>query len=284
MPPSDPPGSTLPPRSGIGLRAVHHDALLELRPAIGWLEAHSENYFALGGAQPWYLEQLRAHYPLSLHGVGLSIGGSDPLDDLHLANLARIIKRFEPAVVSEHLCWSNAAGISSNDLLPLPYTEEALKHMVSRVHEVQERLGRQVLIENVSSYLEFEHSTIAEWDFLAALIKASGCGLLLDINNIYVNACNHGFDAGLYLSAMPAEAVQEIHLAGHSVNRVAAREIRIDTHSTQVCEAVWSLYQTTIERLGPVPTLIEWDLDIPALPVLCAEAERADRIAANAIA
>jgi uncharacterized protein len=266
-------------RAGIGLRSQHHREIIERRPAVGWLEAHSENYFAQGGPQRKALERIRESYALSLHGVGLSIGSTDPLDRAHLGELSRLIRDFEPMLVSEHLSWSSAGGRFLNDLLPLPYTEEALKHMVERVCEVQETLGRRILIENVSSYLQFSSSTLKEWEFIAALSRQSGCGVLLDVNNIYVSAMNHGFDPLTYLNAVPPESVQEIHLAGHTVNRVGSREIRIDTHGSQVCKPVWALYEYALQRFGQVPTLIEWDTDIPALDVLTAEAAKADRIA-----
>jgi uncharacterized protein (UPF0276 family) len=266
-------------RAGIGLRAQHHRDIIEHRPAVGWLEAHSENYFAHGGPQRRVLEKIRALYPISLHGVGLSIGSTDPLDRTHLGELSRLIRDYEPALVSEHLSWSSVGGRFMNDLVPLPYTEEALWHLVARVRAVQEELGRQILIENVSSYLRFTLSTLTEWDFLAALVRESGCGVLLDVNNLYVNAMNHGFDVCEYLEGIPRESVQEIHLAGHSVNRVGTCEIRIDTHGSRVCEAVWDVYRAALRRFGHVPTLIEWDTDIPALEVLVEEADKADRIA-----
>lgn len=268
----------LPACAGIGLRAQHHRDVLDQRPAVGWFEAHSENYFALGGAQPEYLEKIRALYPLSLHGVGLSLGSVDPLNRAHLDNLKRIIARFEPALVSEHLCWGSFRGRHFNDLLPLPYTEEALHHLIARVSAVQEFLGRQILIENVSSYLEFTCSTVPEWDFLAALASRSGCAILLDVNNIYVSACNHGFDAREYMVRMPKSAVREIHLAGHTRRTHHGRDLLIDTHSTFVCADVWELYAEAVRRFGNVPTLIEWDTDIPPLPVLVGEARRADAI------
>jgi uncharacterized protein (UPF0276 family) len=266
----------VPARAGIGLRAAHHAALLAEPPDVGWLEAHSENYFADGGAQVDTLMRLRARYPLSLHGVGLSLGTTDPLDRDHLHLLRRTIARFEPALVSEHVCWGSVGGVHFNDLLPLPCTEEALRHMIARVGEVQDFLGRQILLENVSSYLEFTGAEMPEWAFLAALARESGCGLLLDVNNVYVSACNHGFDAREYLAHVPAPYVQEIHLAGHTVNRHDGVEIRIDTHSAPVCPEVWELYDDAIARCGPVPTLIEWDAELPPLPVLVAEARRAD--------
>jgi uncharacterized protein (UPF0276 family) len=266
-------------QAGIGLRAQHHRELIERRPAIGWLEAHSENYFAQGGPQREALARIREHYALSLHGVGLSIGSTDPLDRAHLRELSRLIRELEPMLVSEHLAWSSAGGRFVNDLLPLPYTEEALKHMVARVREVQETLGRRILIENVSTYLQFGSSTLREWEFVAALTRESGCDILLDVNNVYVSAMNHGFDPLTYLNAIPRESVQEIHLAGHAVNRVGSREIRIDTHGSPVCEPVWALYGYALRRFGHVPTLVEWDTDIPTLDVLVAEAAKADRIA-----
>jgi len=266
----------IPARAGIGLRSPHHEDLLVGRPDIGWLEAHSENYFADGGAQLEYLMQLREIYPLSLHGVGLSVGSTDPWNREHLRKLKRLITRCHPAAVSEHLSWGSAGGTFLNDLLPLPYTGEALLHMTRRVNELQDFLGRQVLIENVSSYLQFTGAELTEWEFLNALSRATGCGLLLDVNNVYVSARNHGFDAYEYLAGIPADAVKEIHLAGHSINRFEGAEILIDTHSTHVCDAVWLLYRSTIERFGPIPTLIEWDTDIPELDVLVAEAHLAD--------
>jgi uncharacterized protein (UPF0276 family) len=264
-------------RAGIGLRAVHHEEVIARSPAVGWFEAHSENYFARGGSPRRVLAQVRANYPLSLHGVGLSIGSTDPLDAEHLAQIVQLTRQLEPMLVSEHLSWGSAGGRFTNDLLPLPYTEEALRHMVSRVGQVQDALGRQMLIENVSSYLQFAHSQIDEWDFLAELARQSGCGLLLDVNNVYVSAMNHGFDALRFLNGIPHGSVQELHLAGHSIHTVGGRAIRIDTHSSPVCEDVWALYSAALDRFGPVPTLIEWDSDIPPLDVLVAEARKADR-------
>jgi uncharacterized protein (UPF0276 family) len=266
----------IPARAGIGLRAQHHDALLRERPQVGWLEAHSENYFADGGAQIEYLLKLRELYPLSLHGVGLSPGSTDPLDAEHLRRLKRLVELSEPGFVSEHLCWGSVNGTYLNDLLPLPYTVEALQHMVRRVGQIQDYLGRQVLIENVSSYLEFADAELQECEFLAALALESGCGLLLDVNNVYVSSRNHGFDARAFLARLRSANVREIHLAGHSVNRYEDIEILIDTHSAPVCDDVWDLYAEAIAHLGNLPTLIEWDTDIPALEVLVAEASRAD--------
>lgn len=264
--------------TGIGLRAQHHEEIISHWPSVGWFEAHSENYFAAGGAHRQHLIQIRAHYALSLHGVGLSIGSTDPLDLQHLRELKRLVNDVEPMLVSEHLSWGSSGGRFMNDLLPLPYTEEALQHMALRVREVQEALGRQILIENISSYVRFQCSEVPEWEFLTALTQQSGCAVLLDINNIYVNAMNHGFDPDSYLHGIPRSVVKEFHLAGHTVARIQDREIRIDTHNTHVCDEVWGLYGAALKRFGPLPTLIEWDADIPSLETLQAEASKADKI------
>jgi hypothetical protein len=264
--------------SGFGLRSQHHAEFLERRPAVGWVEVHSENHFARGGVQREILAEVRAHYPLSLHGVGLSIGSTDPLNSTHLAQLARLERDFKPVLVSEHLAWASVEGRFMNDLLPLPYTEEALRHTAARVAAVQDALGRQILIENVSSYLEFKGSEMTEWEFLVALAAESGCALLFDINNLYVNAINHGFDPYCYLNYIPPRSVQEIHLAGHNVKRVGTRELLVDTHAAPVCATVWQLYAAALERFGPVRTLVEWDADLPALDVLMAEAGKIDDV------
>lgn len=262
-------------RAGIGLRAIHHREVLTRGPSVGWFEAHSENYFARGGMPRAAIEGVRRNYPLSLHGVGLSMGSTDPLDATHLAEIVRLTRELEPMLVSEHLSWGSAGGRFTNDLLPLPYTEEALRHMVSRVDQVQAALGRQMLIENVSSYLQFAHSQIDEWDFLAELARQSGCGLLLDVNNLYVNARNFGFDAVREMHKLPAHAVGEIHLAGHMQTEYCL----IDTHGSRVCEEVWSLYGEALRHVGTVPTLIEWDTDLPSLDVLLDETVHANGIA-----
>lgn len=267
----------IPARVGIGWRAQHHRDLLDALPAIGWLEVHSENYFG-GGTPLHFLEKAREHYPISLHGVGLSLGSADGIDARHLQQLKRLIDHIDPGMVSEHLSWSRAGGISAPDLLPLPYTEEALDVITTNICHVQDVLGRQILIENPSSYLTFRESTIPEWEFLAAVAERSDCGILLDLNNIYVSAHNHGFDAGAYLRAIPPARVQEIHLAGFQENRLENRSIYIDTHSRAVHEDVWALYAQALRQFGAKPTLIEWDKDIPALPVLLDEAHTADRI------
>jgi uncharacterized protein (UPF0276 family) len=270
------------PGAGIGLRAQHHLEVLSDAPAVAWFEAHTENYFADGGAHVEVLARIRANYPLSLHGVGLSLGSADPLDTLHLKRVRRAVNRFEPALVSEHLSWSSVGGRFANDLLPLPYTDEALRHVSSRIAQAQDFLGRRILIENVSSYLEFECSRMPEWEFVAGVAAESGCGILLDLNNIYVAARNLGFEAQRYLDAIDPGAVRELHLAGHSSVEFEGQELLIDTHGAPVCDAVWNLYRAALRRFGDVPTLIEWDTDIPALEVLMAEAAKADVLRADA--
>jgi uncharacterized protein len=245
---------------------------------VGWLEAHTENYFGPGSTHRKQLRQIRAHYELSLHGVGLSLGSTDPLNLQHLHELKRLVNDLEPMFVSEHLSWGSSGGRHLNDLLPLPYTEEALQHMTARVREVQDALGRQILIENISSYLRFKCSEVPEWEFMTVLAQQSGCAVLLDVNNVYVNAMNHGFDPYSYLVGIPRTVVKEFHLAGHTVAHIQEREILIDTHNTPVCERVWSLYGAAVRRFGPLPTLVEWDADIPSLETLQAEAAKADRI------
>jgi uncharacterized protein (UPF0276 family) len=274
-----PSAARKPRRAGVGLRAQHHLQLLEQRPPVEWLEVHSENYFGRDSTHRRVLEKIRAYYSLSLHSVGLSLGSTDPLRLEHLSELAELVRDLEPMLVSEHLSWSSIDGRFTNDLLPLPYTEEALNHMVARVSQVQEFLKRQILIENVSSYLRYTCSQVTEWEFLAALVHHSGCGILLDVNNLYVSAMNHGFDACTYLAGIPASNVQEFHLAGHVINHIGQHSIRIDSHGAHVSEAVWNLYRAAVRHFGARPALIEWDTDIPALEVLVAEAEKADRVA-----
>ena len=276
--------SPIPARAGIGLRTQHYKEVIENRPSIGWLEVHSENYFGEGGPPLYYLEQARHHYPLSLHGVGLSLGSTDELNWPHLRKLKALIARFEPGLVSEHLCWSSVNGRYLNDLLPLPYTEEALSHITDRILRVQDFLGRQILIENLSSYLRYTHSTIPEWEFIAEVAHKSDCGILLDVNNIYVSSVNHRFDPQQYLEAIPEPKVKEIHLAGYTVNRYPEGEVLIDSHNARVFDDVWALYRKAVRRLGAVPTLIEWDTDIPSLDVLVDEAHKADNILKEAYA
>jgi uncharacterized protein (UPF0276 family) len=260
--------------AGIGLRPPHYAAWLEAPPRVSFMEVHSENFFGDGGQPLAYLERFRADYAISTHGVGLSLGSAGGLDARHLAKLKRLVDRIEPALVSEHLCWVGVDGRFANDLLPLPYTEESLAVVVANIQRVQETLGRRILVENVSSYLEYASTHIAEWEFVREVAAKSGAGILLDINNIYVNAVNHGIDARASLAAIPGDLVGEIHLAGFQ----DAGDILIDTHGTPVCEAVWQLYRETIARIGPKPTLIEWDTDIPAPDVLMGEAEKANAI------
>ena len=266
--------TTLPIHAGIGLRAPHVREVLDTRPLVPWFEIHSENYFADGGPVLAALDRVREHYPLALHGVGLSLGSADPLDLPHLSKLKRLADRIAPAAISEHLCWSGVAGRHFNDLLPLPYTEEALDHVCARVAAVQDFLGRELLVENVSSYFAFPEATIPEHDFVAAVAARTGCRLLLDVNNIYVNARNHGIDALTYLAAISPASVAEIHLAGFD----ASGSIVIDTHGAPVAPEVWSLFEAAVARFGRVPTLIEWDTDIPAFAVLEREAATAQAI------
>jgi uncharacterized protein len=268
---------SIPASAGIGLRAPHLAEFLDRRPAIDWVEVHSENYFGNGIPTAW-LMKVRDHYDLSLHGIGLSIGSTDPLNRNHLESLKALIDRLEPAFVSEHLCWSSVGGHYLNDLLPLPYTEEALDHLVSRVLEIQDRLGRILLVENISSYLEFRGAEIPEWEFLAELSLRSGCGILLDVNNIYVSARNHGFDPYLYLQSIPVGSVGEMHLAGFTRRQFEDGEILIDSHNRPVSPEVWQLFYAAIARLGATPTLIEWDSDLPSLDRLLGESRKAQFI------
>jgi len=252
-------------------------AILTATPAPAWIEAHTENYFHAGGPAVRALEDARALFPLSLHGVGLGLGSADPIDRAHLARVRDAVRRYEPALVSEHACWGHVDGEHFNDLLPLPYNEEAVEHLAARVREVQDFIGRQILIENLSAYVSFASSQLGEGEFLAAVVERSGCGLLLDVNNAYVNASNLGLDLDAFLAALPRQAIQEIHLAGHARRRVGARDLLIDDHGSAVCDEVWALYDDVLRRFGPVPTLIEWDNDVPPLEILLAEATRADQ-------
>jgi uncharacterized protein len=271
----------LPNRAGIGLRAEHYVDLLERRPAVGFIEVHSENYFGGGGRPMHYLEQARRDYPLSLHGVGMSIGSTDALSRAHLKSLRALIHRVEPAVVSDHLCWTSVGGTHANDLLPLPYTRAALDHVVGRVQRVQEYLGRSILLENVSSYFEYADSVLLEAQFIAEVAQRSGCGILLDVNNVFVSAHNHRFDPLQYLEAIPRQMVAQIHLAGFIARHFDDGDILIDTHSRLVAPAVWALYEHALQRFGPVPTLIEWDAELPPLATLVGEAHRADALMAG---
>ncbi|HEY8974773.1 MAG TPA: DUF692 domain-containing protein, partial [Burkholderiaceae bacterium] len=256
--------SPSPIGTGIGLRQPHYREVFERRPALAFVEVHSENFFLDGGASMHALERARAAYPVSLHGVGLSLASADRLADEHLAKLERLVDRVEPALVSEHLCWGAVGGVHFNDLLPLPYTREALALLADRVDHVQSVLKRQVLLENLSAYVECSGSQMTETAFLAELARRTGCGLLLDLNNLYVNARNFGFDAAERLDALDGASIGQIHLAGHDV----VDDCLVDTHGAVVCDPVWSLYGDAVRRFGPKPTLIEWDTDLPTLDVL----------------
>ena len=262
---------------GLGLRADHYQAILDESPRVDWFEIISENYMVPGGRPLDWLDRFAERYPLVMHGVSLSIGSSDPLDRDYLRELKGLAERVQPAWVSDHLCWTGVAGRNLHDLLPLPHTEEAVRHVAGRIRQVQDCLERPFLIENVSSYLEYRHSVLREWEFLAAVAEEADCLLLLDVNNIYVNSRNHGFDPLLYLDAVPAHRVQQIHLAGHSRDG----ELLIDTHDHPVPEAVWDLYTEALRRFGPVATMIERDDRIPPLAELVAELDRARGIAAG---
>lgn len=272
----------VPAAAGIGLRFQHHQAVLDTRPAVAWLEAHAENYFG-GGPSIHTLEAIRRDYPVSLHGVGLSLGSADGLDGTHLERVREVVQRIDPGLVSEHLSWSIVGGTYLADLLPLPMTEEALDVVCRNVQRMQDVLQRRILVENPSSYLLYHHSTLPEWEFLATVARRTGCGILCDVNNIHVSACNHGWDPASYLAALPAQCVGEIHLAGHSIRQLEAGQVlRIDDHGSRVAPEVWALYAQAIARFGPQPTLIEWDTNVPPLEVLLAEAAHAADVLENA--
>ncbi len=279
--PIGPAGGAIAAKAGIGLRFPHHAAVLETRPKVAWLEVHTENY--MGGGKPiGMLAAIRAHYPIALHGVGLSLGSAEGLDRAHLERVREVARRIEPDIMSEHLSWSVADDRYLADLLPLPMTEEALHTVCRHVDQTQEYLGRSILVENPSTYLRWRHSTIPEWEFLATLAARTGCGILCDVNNIYVSAANHGWDASAYLAALPPAAIGEIHLAGHSVRELEnGRVLRIDDHGSRVIPQVWALYRKALARFGRVPTLIEWDTDIPELEVLLDEAAQAAALLAQ---
>lgn len=268
--------------TGIGLRAFHTEQILAEKPKVGFLEAHSENYFRIGGIPFEQLMKAREDYAISLHGVGLSLGSADGVSAEHLAKLAALAEQVKPVLVSEHISWSAADGKSVPDLLPLPMTKDALNSICANIAKVQDVLKRQILVENPSSYLAFADREMTEPEFIAAVLKRTGCGLLLDVNNIHVSAHNTGADALAYLDALPKDAAQEIHLAGYHVNETSGREIFVDAHNHPVYDAVWDLYRAALERLGDIPTLIEWDADLPPLSVLLNEAKKADDIRAAA--
>ena len=267
--------SPIPAAAGVGLRHPHIAAFADGVAEATWVEIHSENFFAPGGPRMAQLDRVRKNYPISCHGVGLSLGTAEGLDQDHLRTLCRLVDRIDPILVSEHLSFSVVDNIYVNDLLPLPYTEEALEVVTRNIDQTQEALGRQILLENPSSYLTFTDSTFTECAFLSALVERTGCGLLLDVNNIYVSAQNNGIDAVAYLDGIPGNAVQEIHLAGHMVNGADEDRLLIDTHGDVVADPVWTLYEKTLNKIGPRPTLIEWDTNIPDLNKLLAEAGKA---------
>jgi uncharacterized protein (UPF0276 family) len=279
---ADRPQDPLPPRAGVGLKPEHYRAILETAPDIGWFEIHAENYMGEGGPPHHYLSAIRARYPVSLHGVGLSIGGSAPLDLDHLGRLKALIARYQPSLFSEHLAWSSHDDVYLNDLLPLPYTEETLGRVCEHIDEVQETLGRRMLLENPSTYVAFSGASMTEVEFLREVVRRTGCALLLDVNNVFVQSVNHGFDASAFIDDFPVEHVGEIHLGGHAADSDDdGSPLLIDDHGRQVADPVWALYAQVLARAGPKPTLIEWDNDVPPWDVLFGEAKRADRIIAD---
>lgn len=270
---------TLPPRAGLGLKAEHYTTILQTAPDVGFFEVHAENYMGGGGPPHRYLTAIRERYPLSLHGVGLSIGADRPLDRDHLARLKGLLHRYEPGLFSEHLAWSTHNSAFFDDLLPLPYTNETLQVVCDHIDEAQEALARQMLLENPSTYIAFAESTYAETEFIREIVKRTGCGLLLDVNNVHVACANQEWDPLRYLQEYPVVHVQEIHLAGYERDvDDAGKPLLIDTHDREVDEIVWSLFAQVVRQLGPVPTLIEWDAKVPAWPDLVAEADRAEAI------
>ena len=273
----------LPPRAGVGLKAQHVEDILAANDGkgadIGFFEVHAENYMGAGGMPHDQLRRIRERYPLSVHGVGMSIGGAQPINKQHLARFKAVVERYEPGMVSEHLAWSTHDDVFYNDLLPLPYTDETLQMVVDHVDEVQNTVRRQILIENPSTYVTFAESAWSEFEFMKEVAKRSGCGLLFDVNNVYISATNHGFSPEAYIDAYPLEYVQEIHLAGHAGDQDdEGNPLLIDAHDRPVCSDVWTLYRRTLTRTGPLPSLIEWDNDVPEWPVLEAEAAIAGQI------
>ena len=269
----------LPRRAGAGFKPEHFAAIDAERQPLGFFEVHAENYMGAGGPPHARLGKLRQDYALSIHGVGLSIGSMQPLDRSHLARLKLLCDRYEPESFSEHLAWSTHDSVFLNDLLPLPYTDETLSRVCDHIDQVQDSLKRQMLLENPATYLFFAQSTVEETEFLAQAARRTGCGLLLDVNNVFVAAANHGLDPRGYLARFPVDAVREIHLSGHSETvDDAGAPLLIDSHDTPVKDPVWALYEETIARAGPIATLIEWDNDVPDWPLLRAEAEAADAI------
>ncbi len=259
---------------GVGLRREHYSHVLETRPKVDWFEVISENFMVAGGRALEVLEGVRANYPIAMHGVSMSIGSTDPLNRTYLRQLRELARRFEPGWISDHLCWTGVGGHNLHDLLPLPYTEEAIRHVVARIREVQHILERPILIENVSSYMAFADSAMTEWEFISTIADEADCGILLDINNIFVSAFNHRFDANDYIDAVPAERVVQYHLAGHSDHGAYL----LDTHDHPVRDEVWTLYQRAARRFGAVSALVEWDDNIPEFAELANTADRARAI------
>lgn len=265
--------------AGVGLKPAHYRAILAQKPAVGFFEIHAENYMGAGGPPHRYLSAIREHYPLSLHGVGLSIGASHALSDAHLGRLKLLIDRYQPAMFSEHLAWSTHASRYLNDLLPIPYTGEALQRVTEHIDTTQTLLGRKLLLENPATYVQFAESTYSEPEFINEIVRRTGCGLLLDVNNVYVSAINHGFAPYAYIDAINLTSVSEIHLAGHVREvDIDGSALLIDTHDRCISDAVWSLYAYTVRRTGAVATMIEWDADIPGLEVLLEQSRKADAV------
>jgi hypothetical protein len=273
----------LPAAAGVGFKPQHFDDILAQRQPLGFFEVHAENYVGAGGVPHAQLAELRERYALSIHGVGLSIGSPQPLDRVHLVRLKTLCDRYQPESFSEHLAWSSHGDVFYNDLLPLPYTEATLAQVIDHIDEVQDALGRQMLLENPSTYLQFAESSIPEVEFLREIASRTGCGLLLDVNNVFVQAKNHGTSADEYLRAFPLERVGEIHLGGHDAQTDdAGAPLLIDAHGAPVVEPVWALYAMIVARTGPTATLIEWDNDVPDWAVLRGEADRAGGVLARA--
>lgn len=269
----------IPVRAGVGLKADHYHDILSEQPDIGWFEVHAENYMGAGGPPHHYLTAICEIYPLSIHGVGLSIGSDGPLDQDHLERLKTLCARYQPGLFSEHLAWSTHDDVFLNDLLPVPYNQVSLQQVCDHIDEVQEKLGRRMLLENPSTYIAFESSDMEEVDFLSSIVQKTGCGLLLDVNNVYISATNHAYSAEDYLENFPLQSVEEIHLAGHAEDEGDEGEkLLIDAHDRHVIDPVWELYRAVIAKVGPKPTLIEWDNDIPAWAELFDEAQKAENI------
>lgn len=264
--------------TGIGLRSPHISEFLVSKPGLAWVEVHSENYFGDGGRPIQLLEQVRRDYPVSLHGVSLSLGSSDELNWQHLTKLKELNNRIDACLISDHMSWSSYNGQYLHDLLPLPYTQEALTHLIERINQVQDFLGRQILIENIASYVKYADSTIPEWEFLSAAAQLTGCGILLDITNIYVSATNLRFNPIHYIDAIPGNLVYEMHLSGFSTTIINETEVLIDSHNQRIVPAVWDLFRHAVRQIGVKPVIVEWDKDLPALDKVCLEAYRAENI------